>query len=263
MRKEGDQNFYLSAGIKYPAEDLFGYPDSLIKARVDSAYKFGCQLISTRERNIVLDLGSGHGHGVVTINQGLSPQHILSTDANFSFIEAQSSVLPNGFNPYAFAQLRAPDLPIDSKSIDTVFLMHVIEHLTKPAESLSEIRRILKDGGELIIATPWVENLVANNPTDEHVFTEEELLKIMQSAGFDTKLYFVTADSSANKVHNRKRRMARIPFARELRKVLPTKITEKVLRTGVSNQSLGLNNFYISEEPSAHAIDLLVIATRA
>lgn len=260
MIHEDGRSFYISAGIRYPAEDLFGYPDSLIKARLDAAYRFGCELIPGRKRERTLDIGSGHGHGVVTINRMLSAGNTISSDANFSFIEAQHSVLSDGTDSYSFLQLKAPGLPIKTSSVDTIFLMHAIEHLKKPGETLKEIRRVLKPDGELVVATPWKNNLVAKNPADERVYSEDELKEAIENAGFKTEIFFITPDSAASKVHERKKKLARVPFARKLRRVIPTQLTEKVLRSGVSSQALASENFHIDNEASAAAIDLLAVA---
>jgi 2-polyprenyl-3-methyl-5-hydroxy-6-metoxy-1,4-benzoquinol methylase len=44
--------------------------------------------------------------------------------------------------------------PFSSDEFDVVLFLHVIEHLKKPLLALKEIRRVLKPGGTLIIATP-------------------------------------------------------------------------------------------------------------
>ena len=46
------------------------------------------------------------------------------------------------------------ELPLPDKSMDVVTLLAVLEHLEKPAEVLKEIKRILKDGGTLLITVP-------------------------------------------------------------------------------------------------------------
>ena len=45
-------------------------------------------------------------------------------------------------------------LPLPDKSMDVVTLLAVLEHLEKPVEILKEIKRILKDGGTLLITVP-------------------------------------------------------------------------------------------------------------
>lgn len=260
---ERDQYFYVTPdGRGFPAEDLFGYADSLIKTRLSAAYALGCELISSRSRSLVLDVGSGHGHGVVKINDLLTPEFIISSDRDFSYLRCQDLVLSNGQNPYRFVRLEAPELPIATDSVDTVFLMHVLEHLDRPEDTLADIRRVLKSDGELVVATPWIKNLIARNPYDEHVYDAVELEELICETDFRVKMLYITADSRAFAFHSRKKLLARIPFARTLRGVFPLEWSEKILRSGISDQPLSINNFYITEEPNEYSIDLLAIASK-
>lgn len=45
-------------------------------------------------------------------------------------------------------------LPFDDEEFDKIYLMQVFEHVLYPKSTLSEIRRILKPGGELYLALP-------------------------------------------------------------------------------------------------------------
>ncbi len=45
-------------------------------------------------------------------------------------------------------------LPFDDNSFDLVWCSEVIEHLLTPAFSTAEIRRVLKEGGRMILTTP-------------------------------------------------------------------------------------------------------------
>lgn len=259
---EGEQYFYLSGeGRKYPAEDLFGYTDSLIIARLRAAYNFGSQLIHGRENKVVADLGSGHGHGAVAIREFLTPETIISGDIDFTYVRAQSLALADGHTPYQFVQLNTQDLPLAAGSLDNVFLMHVLEHLSEPEKTLDEMRRVLRPGRELVVATPWIKNLVGRNALDEHVYDAKELEELLCSAGFESEIYYITADSQAYAVHNRKRRLAKMPFAAQLRRMIPMALTENFLRHGISKMPLSQDNFSVSREPSNQAIDLLAIAS--
>ncbi|MBO4731676.1 MAG: methyltransferase domain-containing protein, partial [Spirochaetaceae bacterium] len=45
-------------------------------------------------------------------------------------------------------------LPLENDSIDTVFLNAVLEHLEFPVDVISEVARVLKEDGEIIMTTP-------------------------------------------------------------------------------------------------------------
>lgn len=59
------------------------------------------------------------------------------------------------------------DLRYDSCLFDTVFCLDVLEHLTpkQSMKAISEMRRVLKRGGHLIITSPYKENLASNTLT--------------------------------------------------------------------------------------------------
>lgn len=46
------------------------------------------------------------------------------------------------------------DANIPDESVDVVVMLHVIEHVPDPLQSMQEIRRILKPGGHLVMETP-------------------------------------------------------------------------------------------------------------
>lgn len=74
-------------------------------------------------------------------------------------------------------------LPHQTKSVDTVLLFNILEHLCNYSLVLSEIKRVLKPGGQLLGAAPF---LVAYHPDphDYWRFTRESLEKIFVTAGF-------------------------------------------------------------------------------
>lgn len=68
-------------------------------------------------------------------------------------------------------------------SVDTVLLFNVLEHVYNFSHLLGEVKRVLKPGGKVIGAVPF---LVAYHPDphDYWRFTTEALEKIFESAGF-------------------------------------------------------------------------------
>lgn len=55
---------------------------------------------------------------------------------------------------YELVQGFAEAIPLEDKTVDVVYSSHVLEHVKDESKSLSEMERILKDQGVLIIGTP-------------------------------------------------------------------------------------------------------------
>ncbi|NYI88949.1 ubiquinone/menaquinone biosynthesis C-methylase UbiE [Amycolatopsis endophytica] len=93
----------------------------------------------------VLDVGCGPG----TITAGFATiagrGNVLGVDREPGFFAAGSKVEFVAGDAYA--------LPVGDESVDLVFAHALFEHLARPAEVLSEMRRVLRPGGTLALST--------------------------------------------------------------------------------------------------------------
>lgn len=78
----------------------------------------------------------------------------------------------------------AQRLPLQSDSVDHVLLLDVLEHLPRPADCLSDIHRVLRPGGQLIIQVPFIYPL-HDAPLDFHRWTRFGLQRAASEAGFE------------------------------------------------------------------------------
>ncbi len=78
----------------------------------------------------------------------------------------------------------ASKLPFADESFDTVFCCSVLEHVPRPWEALSEIRRILAPGGTLIISLPFILHL-HDVPHDYYRFSGYGAEYLAHEAGFE------------------------------------------------------------------------------
>lgn len=74
-------------------------------------------------------------------------------------------------------------MPIEDGTYDSVLCIEVLEHSESPQLLLSEMARILRPGGRLILTVPWSARL-HHLPYDYHRFTRMRLLKLLEEQGF-------------------------------------------------------------------------------
>lgn len=80
------------------------------------------------------------------------------------------------------ADLNKP-LPIESEVADTVVSLSVLEHLCEPQMMLSEVFRILKRGGVIVLQVPW-QWWIHEAPYDYFRYTPYGLKYLFEKAGF-------------------------------------------------------------------------------
>ena len=68
------------------------------------------------------------------------------------------------------------DISFPSESFDTVIFNHVLEHVENPEKAMSEIHRVLRKGGYVILQTPYSEKLEKTFYSDK-IKTDEEKLQ--------------------------------------------------------------------------------------
>jgi len=69
-------------------------------------------------------------------------------------------------------------------AVDTVFTAAVMEHLEEPANALSEMNRILKPGGIIILSAPFFWH-IHEEPRDFYRYTEYGFEYLLKKSGFE------------------------------------------------------------------------------
>lgn len=73
---------------------------------------------------------------------------------------------------------------IKADTYDTVICLEVLEHVSSPSKALSEINRILKPGGLIIISVPHLSRL-HDLPNDYFRFTQNGISFLLEQSGFN------------------------------------------------------------------------------
>jgi SAM-dependent methyltransferase len=100
----------------------------------------------------VLEAGCGVGAQTSTLARNSPEARITSIDiSEASVAEAKKSVESEGFSNVCFQQGDIFNLSFEAKSFDHVFVCFVLEHLSKPVEALSLLKKIIRPGGTITV----------------------------------------------------------------------------------------------------------------
>lgn len=173
-----------------------------------------CRLAATRCNNRrVVDAGSGEGYGTDILAHRAAA--VVGVEIDPVVVAHARSAYPD--RHFVVADACATGLP--AATADVVVSLQVIEHLPDVDRFLAEARRILRPGGELIVATP---NRLTFTPDADapvnifHVeeFTAAELTNRVGRAGFEVRRLLG--------LHHK-------PYLRGLERLTGTAFTELVL----------------------------------
>jgi SAM-dependent methyltransferase len=127
--------------------------------------------IARRLSGRALDLGCGLGDMLVyrtdTIGVDINPNTV-------AFCNARGVT----------AVVMVPDqLPFDMATFDSVLMDNVLEHIAEPGPLLSEVHRVLRPGGRLLVGVPGRRGW-ASDPDHKVFYDENALRECVSAAGF-------------------------------------------------------------------------------
>jgi SAM-dependent methyltransferase len=77
-------------------------------------------------------------------------------------------------------------IPLRDASVESALATEVLEHCPEPLRTLSEIHRVLKPGGVLLITVPFLWP-IHDPPYDEYRYTPFGLDRLLREAGFENR----------------------------------------------------------------------------
>lgn len=132
----------------------------------------------------VLDIGCGEGYG----------SNILSNTAKKVYgIDNSEEAIEYAKNTYGgkgidFIRMDMPPINFKDRAFDTITLFEVIEHLPRAEKCIQEIKRILREGGVLILSTPLKKGETVN-PFHIHEYSYEELHQLLKKYFKNVEIY--------------------------------------------------------------------------
>ncbi len=124
---------------------------------VDVADRLEFMYKNVDKDNIVADVGCFDGY----FSQKLREHgcKVIGVDSLDLVIQRTTADDPTGKYLVSFAE----DMPFRDSSFDIGIYSHVLEHVFSPESALSEARRVIKDGGKIIVIVPFDLGVDANH----------------------------------------------------------------------------------------------------
>lgn len=108
------------------------------------------KMIDDKSLETLLDVGSHSGKFTYEISKALPKTKIYGIDISKDAIEYASIKYKN----VSFKVAEAESLPFKNNFFDFVTCLEVIEHIQNPKLVITEIRRVLKKGGDVLFLVP-------------------------------------------------------------------------------------------------------------
>jgi len=145
--------------------------DNVIYQRHKLAYMEAKKFMHGR----VAELGCGEGYGINMLSPYVEEFHAFDKYApDLTFIENVQNI--------KFHQMSFPPVAWEDSYYDVAVSFQVIEHIQDDRKFVSEIARILKKGGLLLLTTPNKPMSLTRNPWHIREYLKDELMNILQSA---------------------------------------------------------------------------------
>jgi len=153
----------------------------------------GC-LPSMERGSTIVDLGTGPGLLSIELGKLLPQAKIIGVDVSSGMLQiARENADEAGMSNFETRLGRAEEMPVESDSADLVVTQSSLHEWEDPQKGLSEVFRVLKPGGRLILKdynrawlSVWKRRLLGIfHHLEMFKFTFEEVAGLLREVGFD------------------------------------------------------------------------------
>ena len=210
MTDEALAAFYAGYTKKVASEEeddlLFGTADAEVETLTASQARFVAEHV-TAPQGRVLDIGCGKGSFLKSFK---------AVRAGWQYVGVEPSrdeaALARRDGTLEIHEGMFGTVPLERDSFDLVAIMHVLEHVSRPADVVRQMRDIIKPGGLLFVEVPHTLdlNMFYDVLLFEHLyhFQPATLAWLLQREGFDVVVHDPSTPYGAQRVIARKRETA-------------------------------------------------------
>lgn len=125
----------------------------------------------------VLDAASGAGYGSLIL--ATEADHVTGVEISEDAVNFARKNFNNKNIEYVVSDVLS--LPFEENTFDLVTAFEILEHVTEPVKLLAELRRVVKNGGNVIVSTPNVEfcETTIENPFHVKEYTLDEFRQLI------------------------------------------------------------------------------------
>lgn len=168
--------------------------DNVIHHRHLIAYQEAAKLCHGK----VLEIGSGEGYGIKILAPGAAEYHA---------VDKHATPIPPDVKNVVFSQMNVPPLDCYGDNyFDVVVTFQVIEHIKNDSFFVSEIYRILKPGGKLILTTPNIAMSLTRNPWHIREYTLKQMQGLLEKKFADIEIKGVYGNKKVMAYYEENRR---------------------------------------------------------
>lgn len=207
MTDEELARFYAGYTKKVGSEDeddlLFGTNEADVETLTASQARFVAEHV-TAPAGRVLDIGCGKGSFLRSFKAAKSGWQYVGIEPS-----RDEAAIARRDPSFEIHEGMFGAVPLDANSFDLVAIMHVLEHVSRPADVVRQMAEVIKPGGLLFVEVPNTLdlNMFYDVLLYEHLyhFQPATLAWLLQREGFDVVVHERSTSYGAQRVVARKR----------------------------------------------------------
>jgi SAM-dependent methyltransferase len=210
MSDEELARFYAGYTKKVGSEEeddlLFGTSEADVETLTASQARFVAEHV-TAPSGRVLDIGCGKGSFLKSFKAARGGWQYVGVEPS-----REEAVLARREASFEIHEGMFGSVPLEKNSFDLVAIMHVLEHVSRPADVVRQMADIIKPGGLLFVEVPNTLdlNMFYDVLLFEHLyhFQPATLAWLLRRSGFDIVVHEASTSYGAQRVIARKRSVA-------------------------------------------------------